>query len=61
MKLDHQTLATDQAQRLRRARRTARVVAVVAFVMFVVSITQMLWLQHHPKLHQQAEVEALSQ
>jgi hypothetical protein len=61
MKLDHQTLEAEQAQRLRRARRTAAVVGVIAFVVFAVSIGQMLWLQHHPQLHQQAVVEALSQ
>jgi hypothetical protein len=61
MKLDHQSLDTGQARRLRRARRTAAVVAAVAFVVFVVSIAQMLWLQHHPQLHQRAVVEALSQ
>jgi len=61
MKLDHQTLDTGQAQRLRRARRTAAMVGAIALVVFVVSIAQMLWLQHHPQLHQRAVVEALSQ
>jgi hypothetical protein len=61
MKLDRQTLENGQAQRLRRARRTAAVVGAIAFVVFVGSIVQMLWLQHHPQLHQQAVVEALSQ
>jgi hypothetical protein len=60
MRLDHQTLETGQERRLRRARRTAAVVGVIAFVVFVGSIVQMLWLQHHPQLHQQAVVEALS-
>jgi hypothetical protein len=61
MKLDHQTLETEQAQRLRCARRTAAVVGTIAFLVFAVSIVQMLWLQHHPQLHQRAVVEALSQ
>jgi hypothetical protein len=61
MKRNQQTLEMGQAQRLRRARRTAAIVGMVAFVVFVVSIGQMLWLQHHPQLHQQAVVEALSQ
>jgi hypothetical protein len=61
MKLDHQTLDTAQAQRLRRARRTAAVVGVIAFVVFVFSIAQMLWLQHHPQVHARAVQEALMQ
>ncbi|GFZ91308.1 hypothetical protein [Dyella caseinilytica] len=61
MKLDNQTLDSGQTQRLRRARRTAAVVGAIAFVVFAVSIAQMFWLQHHPQLHQRAEVEALSQ
>ena len=61
MKLGQQTLESGQARRVRRARRTAAMVAAVAFAVFVVSIVQMLWLQHHPQLHQRAVVEALSQ
>jgi hypothetical protein len=61
MKLDRQTLETGQEQRLRRARRTATVVGAIAFTVFVVSIVQMIWLQHHPQLHQRAVAEALSQ
>ncbi|GLQ86622.1 hypothetical protein [Dyella flagellata] len=61
MKLDHQALGSEQAQRVRRARRTAVAVGIVAFVVFVVSIAQMLWLQHHPQAHAQAIQEALMQ
>ena len=61
VKLDHQTLETEQAQRLRRARRTARVIGIVAFTVFVFSIAQMLWLQHHPVAHQRAIAESLMQ
>ena len=61
MKLDHQTLESGQAQRLRRARRTAVTIGIVAFVVFVVSIAQMFWLQHHPQAHAQAVKEALMQ
>jgi hypothetical protein len=59
--LDGQSLDADQQRRLRRARRTAAMVGAIAFAVFVMSIAQMLWLQHHPQLHQRAEVEALSQ
>ncbi|HUA82152.1 MAG TPA: hypothetical protein VL997_17370 [Dyella sp.] len=61
MKLDHRALEAGQEQRLRRARRTAKIIGIVAFVVFVVSITQMLWLQHHPQAHARAVQEALMQ
>jgi hypothetical protein len=61
LRLDGQSLDAGQQQRLRRARRTAARVGAVALVVFVMSIAQMLWLQHHPQLHQRAVVEALSQ
>lgn len=54
MRLDRQSLGADQVRRVRRARRTAAVIGVIAFVVFVFSIAQMLWLQHHPQIHQQA-------
>lgn len=60
MKLDHQTLEQGQARRLRRARRTATAVGIVAFAVFVFSIVQMVWLQHHPQIHQQA-IQSLMQ
>jgi hypothetical protein len=58
---DDRQLDAGQMQRLRRARRTAAWIGVIAFAVFVLSIAQMLWLQHHPQLHKQAIVEALSQ
>ena len=61
MKLDHQTLESGQAQRLRRARRTAMVIGIIAFAVFVFSIAQMLWLQHHPQAHHQAVIDSLMQ
>jgi len=60
MKLDHRSLETGQEQRLRRARRTAAVVGIIVFVVFVFSIAQMLWLQHHPQIHQH-QIDSLMQ
>ncbi|MFK2901102.1 hypothetical protein ISP15_12205 [Dyella jejuensis] len=60
LKLDHQPLEAGQARRLRRARRTALVIGAVAVAVFVFSIAQMLWLQHHPQIHQQA-IDSLMQ
>jgi hypothetical protein len=37
------------------------VVGIIAFAVFVLSIGQMLWLQHHPKVHQQAINDSLMQ
>jgi hypothetical protein len=61
MKLDRQTLETEQAQRVRRARRTAAAAGIIAFAVFVIAVAQMLWLQHHPQAHAQAVQEALMQ
>ncbi|HTC27072.1 hypothetical protein EKH79_18025 [Dyella dinghuensis] len=60
MKLDHRSLETGQEQRLRRARRTAAIIGIIAFAVFVFSIGQMLWLQHHPQIHQH-QIDSLMQ
>jgi hypothetical protein len=58
--LDHQELDAGQAQRLRRARRTAAIIGIIAFAVFAFSIGQMLWLQHHPQIHQH-QIDSLMQ
>ena len=58
--LDRQSLDAGQEQRLRRARRTAAVVGIIAITVFLFSIAQMVWLQHHPQVHQQ-QIDSLMQ
>jgi hypothetical protein len=60
MKLDHRALENGQEQRVRRARRTATIIGIVAFAVFAFSIAQMLWLQHHPQIHQH-QIDSLMQ
>ena len=60
VKLDQRALEVGQEQRLRRARRTAAIIGIVAFAVFAFSIVQMLWLQHHPHIHQH-QIDSLMQ